>query len=272
MSDKNRQKAESTKKKKESLKKRRQSKSEIEGLKKEIQVDEHKLTIEELCERYETNITTGLSDAKAKQLLETNGPNALTPPKQTPEIIKFLKQMSSGFAILLWVGSILCIAAFIVQYSQDSSTPYDNVWLGVALALVVIITGCFQYYQESKSSKIMDSFKKMIPQQATVLRNSTKVTLPADQLVVGDVVYVNIGDKVPADLRLVKTEGFKVDNSSLTGEAEPQSRSPLFTHNNPLESKNLAFFSTYAVEGNAWGVVIRTGKRVRTRSNCFVFY
>jgi magnesium-transporting ATPase (P-type) len=152
-------------KKIENLKKRRQSKSDIEGLKKEIQVDEHKITIEELCDRYGTNITTGLSDEKAKQLLEKNGPNALTPPKQTPEIIKFLKQMSSGFAILLWVGSTLSIAAFVVQYTQDSSAPYDNLWLGVALALVVIITGCFQYYQESKSSKIMESFKKMIPQQ-----------------------------------------------------------------------------------------------------------
>lgn len=75
----------------------------------------------------------------------------------------------------------------------------------------------------------------------------------------GDFVNVKIGDRVPADLRIVKSESFKVDNSSLTGEAEPQIRSPEFSHENPLETKNLAFFSTFAVEGSCQGIVIRTG-------------
>lgn len=85
------------------------------------------------------------------------------------------------------------------------------------------------------------------------------MTIAAETLVVGDYVYVRIGDRVPADIRIVKADSLKVDNSSLTGEAEPQSRSAECTHENPLETKNIAFFSTFAVEGSGEGIVIRTG-------------
>lgn len=67
------------------------------------------------------------------------------------------------------------------------------------------------------------------------------------------------GDRIPADIRVIDSRGFKVDNSSLTGESEPQSRNSQFTHENPLETKNLAFYSTNVVEGTARGVVISCG-------------
>lgn len=86
-------------------------------------------------------------------------------------------------------------------------------------------------------------------QFATVIRQGEKLTLRAEDIVVGDVVEVKFGDRIPADIRIIESRGFKVDNSSLTGESEPQSRSIEFTHDNPLETKNLAFFSTNAVEG-----------------------
>lgn len=73
--------------------------------------------------------------------------------------------------------------------------------------------------------------------------------MKAEELVQGDLVEVKFGDRVPADIRILRAHGFKVDNSSLTGESEPQSRAPEFTNENPLETKNLAFFSTFAVEG-----------------------
>jgi sodium/potassium-transporting ATPase subunit alpha len=125
----------------------------------------------------------------------------------------------------------------------------------------VFFTGVFSYFQEAKSSRIMDSFKNMVPQQAVVIRNNEKKTIRAEELVVGDIIDVKFGDRVPADIRVLKASGFKVDNSSLTGESEPQARTPEFTHENPLETKNIAFFSTSAVEGTAKGIVIRTGDR-----------
>merc|ERR1711981_1520461 len=124
---------------------------------------------------------------------------------------------------------------------------------------VVIVTGCFSYYQESKSSKIMESFKNMVPQYALCLREGDKLTIKAEELTLGDIIEVKFGDRMPADIRVLEARGFKVDNSSLTGESEPQARTPEFTHENPLETKNLAFFSTNAVEGTAKGIVVNIG-------------
>ena len=78
---------------------------------------------------------------------------------------------------------------------------------------------------------------------------------------VGDLVLCKGGDRVPADIRIVKSEGMKVDNSSFTGESDPLSRSPDIGHENPLEARNLAFFSTNCVEGNGLGIVVATGDR-----------
>ncbi len=89
----------------------------------------------------------------------------------------------------------------------------------------------------------------MVPQFALAIRDGQKVTIKAEEICVGDLVEVKFGDRVPADIRIIEARQFKVDNSSLTGESEPQTRTPEFTHDNPLETKNIAFFSTNAVEG-----------------------
>merc|ERR1711981_701421 len=105
----------------------------------------------------------------------------------------------------------------------------------------------------------MESFKNLVPQYAVVRRNGEKITVKAVELTLGDIVDIKFGDRVPADLRVIEARGFKVDNSSLTGESEPQTRTPEFTNENPLETRNLAFFSTNAVEGTCIGMVVNIG-------------
>ncbi|VDN58909.1 unnamed protein product [Dracunculus medinensis] len=235
--------------------------TDINELKQEVRMDEHLVSLEELVLRYETNLENGLTSTKAAQILARDGPNALSPPKTTPEWLKFCKNLFGGFALLLWIGAILCYIAYSVDYFTMEYPSKDNLYLGIVLMSVVIITGCFQYYQESKSSKIMESFKNLVPTYALVHRDGEKRQIQTEQLVVGDIVEVKGGDRVPADLRIITAFGFKVDNSSLTGESEPQSRSPECTNENPLETKNIAFFSTHAVEGACKGLVIYTGDR-----------
>jgi sodium/potassium-transporting ATPase subunit alpha len=241
--------------------KAKQKKSDLEDLKRELEMDDHIIPLPELVSRLQTNIETGLSNEQARHNLLRDGPNTLTPPKTTPEWVKFCKQMFSGFAMLLWIGAILCFFAYGIQAGAYDDPPKDNLYLGIVLTIVVVLTGCFSYYQESKSSKIMESFKKMVPPQALAIRGGKKINIASEQLVVGDVVEVKFGDLVPADIRVVTAAHFKVDNSALTGESEPQSRTPENTSENPLETKNLAFFSTYAVEGTAVGIVVQTGDR-----------
>ncbi|XP_075046409.1 potassium-transporting ATPase alpha chain 2 [Mixophyes fleayi] len=246
---------------KDLTKKKKQKGKKVDDLKQELELEDHKLAIEDIESKYETSLLKGLTSAKAAEILARDGPNELTPPKGTPEIIKFLRQMIGGFSLLLWAGAILCWIAYAIQYAQDNTTFRDNLYLGVVLAAVVFLTGCFAYFQEAKSTNIMASFNKMIPQQAIVTRDGEKLEVPATALVVGDLVDVKGGDRIPADLRLVFAQGCKVDNSSLTGESEAQSRSNEYTHENPLETKNIAFYSTTCLEGTAKGFVINTGDR-----------
>merc|ERR1719193_1097896 len=135
----------------------------------------------------------------------------------------------------------------------------DNLYLGIVLSAVVIFTGVFSYYQESKSDKIMDSFKNMVPQQALAIRNGEKKTIVAREICLGDIIEVKGGDKIPADIRVIQSNSMKVDNSSLTGESEPQSRDAEDSKAEVLEARNIAFFSTNCVEGSARGIVIRCG-------------
>ncbi|PVD27594.1 hypothetical protein C0Q70_12758 [Pomacea canaliculata] len=231
----------------------------MDELKQELEMDEHRIPVEELCRRLGTDPDKGLTPEQAREILSRDGPNQLTPHKTTPEWVKFVKQMFGGFAILLWIGSILCFIAYGIQLTEMPDPSEDNLYLAVALAGVVLISGAFSYYQEARSSRIMDSFKKMVPQHAIVVRGGQKLNVKAEELVCGDVIECKFGDRVPADIRVISAHGFKVDNSSLTGESEPQSRTPEYTHENPLETRNLAFFSTNAVEGTCRGVVIRVG-------------
>merc|ERR1719511_138786 len=190
-----------------------------------------------------------------------DGPNALRPPKTTPEWVKFCQCLFSGFAMLLWFGAVLCFLAYSIQAATYEDPSPDNLYLGIVLSAVVIVTGIFGYYQESKSSKIMETFKNLVPAQCLVLREGEFRSIKVDDLVVGDVVNVKSGDRIPADISVVQSSNFKVDNSSLTGESEPQLRTNEFTDENPMETRNVAFFSTYAVEGSAKGIVIQTGDR-----------
>ncbi|XP_054760297.2 sodium/potassium-transporting ATPase subunit alpha-3-like isoform X1 [Lytechinus pictus] len=238
---------------------KKQKKKDLEELKKEMEFDDHKIPMDDLIGRLKTNIDRGLTQDQAAAVLARDGPNALTPPPKTPEWVKFCQQLFGGFATLLWIGSILCFLAYGIEAGTKDEPSSDNLYLGIVLASVVIITGCFSYYQEAKSSKIMESFKNMVPQEALVLRGGEWHSINAIHVVRGDIVEVKGGDRIPADVRVIEAKSFKVDNSSLTGESEPQSRSPDFTSDNPLETRNIAFFSTNAVEGTARGVVISTG-------------
>jgi len=228
------------------------------GHRKSTYNDEHTVSLETLRDRLKTDFETGLANTEAKDRLEKFGPNSLTPPKKTPEWIKFLKTMFTGFAMLLWIAAVLCFVAYGIDASKGEPSP-DNLYIGGALFFVVVVSGLFTYYQENQSSKVMESFAKMIPPKARVLRNGKVAEVDAVDLVIGDIVDIHGGDKTPADIRIFESHGLKVDNSSLTGESVPIAIRPETQNLNHMESKNLAFYSTNVVEGKGRGVIIKTG-------------
>lgn len=206
----------------------------------------------------------GLTTAEAMKRQKLFGFNELTPPYEKPEWLKLLEEMYGGFSTLLWIGAILCFIAWGIKYDDNDNvyedTEPDNLYLGSVLAFVVIVTGIFAYLQEKKSSDTMKKFKAMIPPRCTVIRDGEEApeTL-ARELVPGDVIKVESGNTLPADIRVLAQSGFKVDNASLTGESEAQKRGTHCTHANVLESANVGFFTTGVAEGTCTGLVIQTG-------------
>lgn len=239
---------------KKSNKNKKNKDSNVDDAKRELQMDEHKRDINELITSYGSNVDTGMKMADVKKRQDEEGFNLLTPPKQTPEWVKLFREMTGFFAILLWLGAILCF----IGYSLNKSA--DNLYLGVVLSVVVFVTGLFSYFQNRKSSNLMESFKNMMPTMTTVIRDGKSTKIDAQQLVRGDIVVLKGGDKVPADVRIIKcSDDAQVDNACLTGESEPQKRLPDCTDENPLETKNLCFFGTFIPQGNCTGVVVNIG-------------
>jgi len=230
--------------------------------KKAIEIEEHKLSTAQVVAMYTSNFnedtpqkSAGLNSVDAEERLKINGLNELTPPKSRPAILKFLDQFTGLFAILLILASILCFVTVAVDHKEN----FDNIFLAIILLIVVFVNGTITFIEERKGEKVLEGFAGMGASYCTVYRDGELRTLDVKHLVVGDIVQVKGGDKLPADVRVLTANGLKVDNSSLTGEQEPQKRGVECTHNNPLETQNLMFFGTLLIEGEGIGVVIRTG-------------
>src|SRR3569833_4451657 len=132
-------------------------------------------------------------------------------------------------------------------------------YLGAILIVVAHLNAFIEFYQQQKSQALLESFLNMIPAKCMCIRDGKLILMDAAALVVGDVVFFRMGDKTPADIMVFSLIDCKVDNSSLTGESEPQERTKDNDMQNPLAASNLMFNSTLVVTGEAYGVVIRTG-------------
>jgi magnesium-transporting ATPase (P-type) len=210
----------------------------------DVDLTEHSLSFASLPVELDTHIDTkdaglssGLSKAEAAARLIRNGPNRLTPPKRRSAFMKYMDCLLTMFNILL-------IAAGILEYillGIDFKANFANTYLGAILIGVAFLNAFIEFYQLQKSEAILASFLAMIPPACRVVREGELITVPAMDLVRGDVVLVRMGDKTPADLVLFAATDLKVDNSSLTGESEAQERTalPNGSKHRAVEAENL---------------------------------
>lgn len=232
-----------------------------EALRKDIDFTEQGMEEKDILAKYlDVTLEKGLTMQQVMEQRQRHGENRLTPPKKTHWFIKYLLEFTNFFALLLMFGGVLCFVGFSIDETGDPT----NLYLGVVLELVTFLTCTFSYIQNAKSEAIMEGFKKMIPEQCDVIREGQVSTLDAWELVPGDIVKMKEGQKVPADIRLLRSNEVKVDNASLTGESEPQERTadircnPDGTPVTALESENLCFYTTMIVTGSCTGIVIGT--------------
>jgi len=190
----------------------------------------------------------GLSKDEAQQRLLKYGANRLKPANKKSALARFLAQFHN---LLIYV---LIVAGFV--------TAMLGHWIDSGVIMgVVIINAIIGFIQEGKAEKSLDAIRNMLSLQAVVKRDGDAISLPAEQLVPGDVVLLQSGDKVPADLRLFKVRELRIDEAMLTGESLPveKNTAPVTDHASIGDRKCLAYSGTLISQGQAQGVVVATG-------------
>ena len=200
---------------------------------------------------YKTLTTTpqGISEAEANLRLKQSGYNELPEPQTRPLILRFTDQLTHFMALLLWVAGIL---AFISQ------TPE----LGWAIWAVIWINAIFSFWQEYQAEKALSALKKILPSQAKVYRDGKLSVIAARELVSGDVMQLEEGDKISADARIIESQSLYVDVSVLTGESLPVPRisEPVTAANiHASEASNLVFAGSTVAAGRGLAVVYAIG-------------
>ena len=165
----------------------------------------HKLPAEEVVGFLGVNLATGLSADEVRRRQKEFGPNRVTARRGTPAWMKFLQQFNQPLVYILLVASGL--TAFLGEW-VDSSVIFG----------VVFINAIVGFLQEAKAEKAIEALARMVVTETTVRRDGHKQRIPSEELVPGDVVLLQAGDRVPADLRLVHLRGLQVDESALTGD------------------------------------------------------
>ncbi|KAJ4123249.1 hypothetical protein NW768_009781 [Fusarium equiseti] len=218
----------------------------------------HELQVEQLCQQLNVSAGEGLSESAAATRLERDGKNTLPHPK-TNYIKRTLKYIFGGFCSVLWVGAII----FFLCWQPLSNPPSNqNLSLAVLILIVIFLQAGFSAFQDWSTAKTMNSILDLLPSFAMVKRDGELKSLPTIGLVAGDVIHLQVGDKVPADLRIISHSGdIRFDRSVLTGESDEIEGAVDATDANFLESRNIAFMGTTVMNGNGVGVVVLTGGR-----------
>lgn len=178
----------------------------LRAAKKVAAIEIHKSSLQETETSLRTDLSKGLTSAEAAARLLRNGPNKLTPPKVMPWWLKLLLHFVDGFQIVL----IMCAALSIIAGFISEPIDQPSVNLGYVLIFVVFASSTFAYSQEAKSDKVMEGFNALTPARCRVVRDGNTIDCAAEDLVIGDVVEVQFGEKVPADLRIIQTSNLKV--------------------------------------------------------------
>ncbi len=212
-------------------------------------------TTEEVLSEVQTT-ESGLSFREAKARLEKNGKNALAEKKKKNKFLKFLGQFKEVLIIVLLLS---CLASVIIGIVQKSYEEFIDA--GIIL-VVVFVNAIIGYLQERNSEKAMDSLKNLTKPYCKVNRNGRTIKVKSEELVLGDIVVLEAGDIIPADLRLLESNSLKIEESALTGESVPVEKDAtvVLEETSALGDRvNMAFMGSIVTYGRGVGVVVGCG-------------
>ncbi|HXK52672.1 cation-translocating P-type ATPase [Candidatus Nomurabacteria bacterium] len=210
----------------------------------------HTLTLQELLQKLNTSIESGLRPEEIEKRLAEFGPNSLPEPKKISTFQKILSQFSDVLVLVL-------IAAAIVSFAIGEHID------AVVITTIVLINAFMGYIQEARAEKAIEALKKMTTDYAKVIINGELTSVLVERLVPGDIIILESGDRVPADARLIEVANLQISEAVLTGESNPVNK-----HINPIlqedlalgDRKNMVYKNTTVVFGRGKAVVTGTGK------------
>jgi Ca2+-transporting ATPase len=192
----------------------------------------------------------GLRVDEAKKRLTEHGTNVIPPEKPIGNIQLFLRQLKSSFVYILIIASGISF----------SLGDFLDAWVILAAVLLNIIVG---FFQEHRAQRALEGLQRMIRFHALVLRGDDEILIPSEEIVVGDVIILKTGSRIPADARLLQATDLRVNEAALTGESYPVPKSPkrIEGRRTLAERNNMVFFGTTIAQGTGTAVVVATGKQ-----------
>ena len=203
------------------------------------------LSIEDTLNKLKTT-ENGLSEEEANKRLLKYGKNELVEEKKDGPVKLFLMQFMDILIVLLIVAAI---AAFFVGDQIDA----------IVILVVVVVNSIVGFVQEYRAEKAMEKLKSLITSEAVVIRDGKKQKISASNLTLGDIVVIEEGDSVPADLRIIQSSDLRIDESALTGESMPVPKNEKSLESEDKRISNLALMDSNVVSGNGRGVVVEIG-------------
>jgi cation-transporting P-type ATPase F len=215
--------------------------------------DWHSFPAEEVTRLLDVDLATGLAEGEVRRRQQKFGPNRLTAARRRGALKRFLLQFAQPLAYILVVAAGVILAL---------GEPVDaSIVLGV-----VLVNAVAGFVQESRAERAIEALSRLVATESTVRRGGRKQRVDSGELVPGDLVLLQAGDRVPADLRLLHVRSLQVDESALTGESVPVEKhpDPLVRDTILAERRNLAFGGTHVTHGYAEGVVWAIGSQTET--------
>ncbi|MFB9330572.1 calcium-translocating P-type ATPase, SERCA-type [Paenibacillus aurantiacus] len=209
----------------------------------------HQMGTEELAQSLRASLDSGLSQAEAAERLVSGGRNELSEGKKVSPVALFFNQFKD-FMVLVLLGATL-VSGLLGEYLD-----------AITIVAIIVINAILGFVQEFRAEKSLRALKELSAPAAKVLRDGVVKAIPASELVPGDIVLLESGDRIPADLRLIETSSCYAEESALTGESVPVGKhcQPISAEDIPLgDQKNTGFMGTMITRGSAKGIVIRTG-------------
>ncbi len=211
-------------------------------------IDWHTKSNEEVFRELKSS-EKGLTNKELNKRIEKYGKNEILEKRKTPRIFIFLKQFNNPLIYILIVAMII---SFMFKHKLD----------GYIILGIILVNAIISFVEEGKAEKAIDSLKKMIVSYARVYRDNGWVKMASSNLVPGDIIFLEAGDKVPADARLIECKNLKTQEASLTGESFPMDKKNIILSNKISlgDRVNMVFYGTLVVSGEAKAIVVSTGQ------------